>query len=245
MRKIYLLLTFLFSFYSEGISQNEGFEEAEKSPASFIEKDPLSKFQIGLNSQFIIDGMLDQSIRTPIEILFRRQDSHARSFRMRFSGIFQNSRRYELEYFNKTYESTLGLAIGYEWQQRISNRWNWYYGLEVEGRKFWLDELEEYDVVNQYTDETFHVIGINDQKTSRLSVLPLIGFKFRISSRLFVSSEFKLEAFTEKQDSRSGYDVKSVNASQQYHETSFEDFSTKGKNIHFQPYTGIFLNFIL
>lgn len=245
MRKVFILLTFFLTFYSEAISQERGFDEANKPQRELLEKELLSKYQMGINTQFVIDGVLNQSLRTPIEILIRRQDDDDRALRVRVSGIFQDSRRYELEYLNKTSQTNLGLAIGYEWQKGISKRWNWYYGFEVEGRRLWHDEMEEYDVVNQYTDENFHVIGINEEQTSRLSLLPLIGFKFQITSRLFVNTEFKLEAFTEQQDTRSGYDVKSINGPQQYHETSFEELSIKGKHINFQPFTGIFINFIL
>jgi hypothetical protein len=245
MRKVFLLLTFLLFIYSEAISQNTALEETDPPRRDFLEKELLNRYQIGINTQFVIDGIFSQSIRTPIEILVRRQGNADGAYRLRVSGILQNSRTYEFEYFSKTHQSEIGLAIGYEWQKMISKRWNWYYGFELEGRKLWHNEMEKYNVVNQYTEENFHVEGINNQSTDRLSFLPLVGFMFQITPSLFVSTEFKLEAFTENQQSRSGYDVRSINAAQEYSESVFEDSSVKGNHINFQPFTGIFINFKL
>ena len=118
-------------------------------------------------------------------------------------------------------------------------------GFDLETQRLQHKETEDYNMLYEYTNENFAVYTSDEQKTTRYSLLPLIGFGFQITPRLSVSTELRLEAFTEEGTYNGFYHVRSIDSTPEFEESSTQETTVNGKNINFQPYSGIFLNLLL
>lgn len=240
MKKTLLAGAFILLFFSMGMAQERG----DTHPT--ISEDPviLGRYQIGINSQFAIDGLLEQNIRTPVEILVRRQTGTG-AVRVRISGISNHSRTEDPDILNivATHQSTLGLALGYEWHRKLKRNWSWYYGLELEGSRIWDNSKAESLYQDQSTLEEYIREEITKRRTNSIGLLPFIGFKYRIIPRLYVSTEIKMLVYHKSLKNRRDTDYFRLDGSFQSNSYGRQDI--KNQSIIFQPYTGILINFIL
>lgn len=241
MRKTILTACFTFFYFIIAIAQ----QNADNSNAAAVATDNPGKYQIGINTQFAIDGLLDQSIRTPLEILIKRQIGTNNTIRARIIGNsnFSLSDSPIINASLTTNKITFGLALGYEWQRRLNRKWTLYYGLEFEGRGIWDYSSDKSIYFDPNTLISLERDVVSRQKNIRFSVLPLAGVRFRITKDLFLSTEFKAIIFDERIHYRS--DAYYTRIETGYSSSSYTHDSNKLKSINFQPFTGIFINLIL
>ncbi len=212
----------------------------------FITNDTLHRWQIGINTQFFTDGLYDDandifdSQLTPIEFMVRWQTANNQSLRFRFFGMVDN---FTNNSTNEIHKSMLGLALGYEWQLVLGNRWKLYYGFDIETKRLW-DNSKEVNKMFYWepTDETFIKTTFIERTTDRISLLPLLGVKFYISPHLFLSTEVKIESFYEKYRSKRYGTITELDGSPSISGVGHGRFTIENNGLTFKPYTGIYLN---
>src|SRR5688500_4724644 len=101
----------------------------ETQESSFLKHD------IGFNTNFII-GDLFQSSETPFSIMYKRYTSPTKAIRIGMDLNFgssdskgQNSSPTNMYYDSKSIY--VALVVGREWQNIISKRWMFYYGIDL------------------------------------------------------------------------------------------------------------------
>ncbi len=255
LKKKYALLMLIFltcKVSAQGIDDGETIKKQTGwhniSYDQFITNDTLHSWQAGINTQFFTGGLYDDangifdSQLTPIEFMLRKQTSLNQALRLRVFGMTDNFRREEGSTIIETSKSILGIAVGYEWQMLLGKRWKLYYGVEVQGKRMW-DNSTEFDknLYRASTGETFKRTVFRNRTTDRISLHPLIGIKFHITPRFFVSTEMKMAGFYEKFRSANYPTLTRLDGSL-LHRGSTTSFTIENKGILFQPYTGIFLN---
>jgi|GEM_PF-854031 len=242
MRKTCLTAIFILSCFAFVMAQ----EKTENRDTTSLAEDRPSRYQIGINSQFAIDGFLEQSIRTPIEVLIRRQTGTGGALRARILGISDHSTTEYIETLGRADvdRSTLGIALGYEWQRTLSRKWFWYYGLEIEGVRIWDNNTNKSIYFDEATLETLNMETVHKRITNRMGLLPLLGLKFQILPRLYLSTEAKILINNENYKyNRVTYFTRFDDGS--YQSSPFSNESVKKQSFNFQPYTGIFINLTL
>lgn len=213
----------------------------------FIVNDTLYKYQLGINTRFALEGLFNDSIRTPVELLIRKQVSPYGAIRLRLMGMTQNYKKDVplAPRLKETHITSIGLALGYEWQNLIARRWKWYYGAEVQGKLRWDNALEESEYYNANVDEVYDHRRVYKKRTNQVALLPFAGIRFHITPYLFVSTEMKIEAFFEQYKSRTDDSFTRKDGTQPNFGGGFSEFVIENNDISFRPYTGIFLNYIL
>ncbi len=235
MIKYFLTIIFLAGFSASALCQ-----QGNASPEEHRLFPDRNTYSLGINSQFAIDGFLDQSSFSPLEILLRKGTKNNQAFRARIKGMLWNNQRNEIEENLKTHRSQISLALGHEWHRPIGNRFGYYYGGEVEFG------VNNHNVTRNFIHNTsmgnLFVKIMDFEKTRRIAVLPIIGFTYSPLSGLFVSLEMRPEIFYEKLKFTSDSLVAPIETPNDSMPGSWGRHNITNWNLNFQPYSGIFIN---
>jgi hypothetical protein len=238
MIKYFLTIIFLAGFSASAICQ-----QGNASPEEHRLFPDRNTYSLGINSQFAIDGFLDQSSFSPLEILLRKGTKNNQAFRARIKGMLWNNQRNEIEEKLKTHRSQISLALGHEWHRPLGNRFGYYYGGEVEMG------VNNNNITRNFINNTsigdFFVKRTDFEKTRRIGVLPIAGFTYRPLSCLFVSFEMRLEIFSKETKSKSNSYEAPIENPNDFSSTGYGRADIKSWNFSFQPYSGIFINLII
>ncbi len=205
--------------------------------------DSLGKYELGINTYFAFDRWMDQSIRSPLEVMLRRKIKTNRMLRARVYGNLNKSKMVDAPITEMDQQAKYGLAIGHEWLKSIHRKWQWYYGLELEGsqdRRHFLYERKRWDEAThisywEKTDNYYHI--------DRVALSPLTGIRFSLSPRLLFSTEFRLVSSVGRQRITTEESTKALDEGARYQLRSSHGHTIKENGIRFQPFTGIFLNY--
>lgn len=237
--KIQLLtLAFMWCFAAATLAQRGTTDNPVSQP-----KHPSGKYSLGINTNIVIDGFLDPSFRSPVEIILRKQGGTNNAWRARVMGSMSSTEvgYNEVENEQEGRSSALGLALGYEWQRLIKNKWSWYYGFEIEGQRM----RSDYTYRTFYSDpDAPQELGweaVEKQKNDLFSLLPFAGLRFQITPKLFLSTEFRLVASTQRAKYTTDYHYLEIDGGTSTSETT----STRINALDFQPYSGIYISIIL
>lgn len=200
------------------------------------------KYELGINTNIVIDGFLDPSFRSPMEIMLRKRSGDG-AWRGRAMGSLSSTKigYNEVENEREGSSSAIGLALGYEWQRLIKNKWSWYYGFDIEGQRM----RSDYTYRSFYSDpDAPQEIGwetVQKQKNDLFSLLPFAGLRFQITPKLFLSTEFRLVASTQRATYTTDYHYLEIDGGTSTSETH----STRINALDFQPYSGIYISIAL
>ncbi|WP_375586498.1 hypothetical protein [Cyclobacterium xiamenense] len=214
---------------------------AQNDSSKWSQLDSTSRYELGLNTYFAFDQLMDQHQRTPLELMLRKKIHEQNRIRLRVFGMVSRYKKIEAEFTNIDGWSTIGLALGYEWIKPLARRWEGYYGLELEGsrehsRSFF--EQPDLDPETNYLENTDKY-----ERGIRFSLSPLAGLRFRLTSRLLLSTEFRLSGYMGEQQYTEHMAIRTNEEGSQNQIQSSEGYTVKLNGLRFQPYTGIFLNY--
>ncbi|WP_209330831.1 hypothetical protein [Lunatimonas salinarum] len=205
--------------------------------------DTLGNYELGINTYFAFDGWMDQSGRSPLEVMLKRKIKANRMLRVRVYGNLNRSNMVAGTILEMSQHAKYGLAIGHEWLKSIHRKWQWYYGLELGGSRDRRHILYERPRWNEATDITYLEKTDNYHHMDRLALSPLAGIRFSISPRLLFSTEFRLAGSIGRQRITTEESTKMLDEGARYQLQSTAGHTISENGIRFQPYTGIFLNY--
>jgi hypothetical protein len=237
-----ILISFLFYLLTCFV----GFSQTNARPIpSQVDSIPASRFELGVNTFFAIDRLFDHSVRAPMELLIRkRMKRQNQMLRLRAFGDLQRLKYVEFTSSDESQDFLYGLALGYEWIKPINERWEGYYGLDLEGsqkRSFDTNTRDGYDP--EADPITFREKTHSYQHTDRIALSPLLGIRFFLSKKLLLSTEFRLANYMEWTKTGEEYSTKPMEGNGDYQIQTRSEEKVKEKGIRFRPYTGIFLNY--
>ncbi|MFC4871992.1 hypothetical protein [Negadavirga shengliensis] len=243
MKKTYPLLLaryFLSIIFLTGFSASALCQQGKTSPGEHRIFPDRNTYSLGINTQFAIDGLLDQSTFTPMEILWRKGTKNNQALRARLKGMLTNTDRNDEQERRKIHQSHLALALGYEWHRPLGNRFGYYYGGELEMG------VNNDNVTRHFINNTsigdFFVKRTDFEKTRRIGVLPIAGFTYNPLSGVFVSLEMRLEIFYEKLKFTSDSFIAPIETPNDSMPGSWGRYNITSWKLNFQPYSGIFIN---
>lgn len=244
MKKELSLLVILFSF-SFAL-------KAQSLDTAFF--DPLSyRNHIGFNTQIITDHIFDPEVRTPFELMYKRQLKDMRAWRVQLKGRY--NRRFEQYDTRAAYQikettttSQVGVSIGFEWQYILSKRWFWYWGADIGYNLDQVIKNVENDEGVIYTDKMtgkeYFLYTTRKIPTHTLSGAPFIGFRFHVNKRLYVSAEMNMLLHYALQKNQFSTINKFLDGSERDGGTSgFAKF--RDHKMEFRPYSGFYIFFLL
>ena len=236
MIKYFLTIIFLAGFSASAICQ-----QGNASPEEHRLFPDRNTYSLGINSQFAIDGFLDQSSFSPLEILLRKGTKNNQAFRARIKGVVWNNQRNEIEEKLKTHRSQISLALGHEWHRPLGNRFGYYYGGEVEMGVNNNNFTRNYINFDTPIGDLL-VRRLDFEKTHRIGLLPILGFTYSPLTYMFVSLEMRPEIFYEMIKITSNTFNAPIDTPNHYTTGSWGRADIKNWKFDFQPYSGIFIN---
>ncbi|MFC4871991.1 hypothetical protein [Negadavirga shengliensis] len=234
MIRYFLTIVFLVGFSASALCQ-----QGKASPGEHRLFPDRNTYSLGINTQFAIDGLLDQSTFTPVEILWRKGMKSNQAFRTRIKGMLANTDRNDEQERRKTHQSQLALALGYEWHRPLGNRFGYYYGMELEMGVQYQDSVRNYI---DFEIGEFHTKRKESTKTNHFIILPFVGFTYQLSPKLYISSEFKLEINYHTIEKYSEFSYALFENPDDYVIGSYGKFDVHIFKLNMRPYTGVYIN---
>nr|MBI1230379.1 hypothetical protein [Cytophagales bacterium] len=200
-----------------------------------------SGYSVGINTQFMLDGLFDQNTITPLELMVRKRTKGGQAIRGRIRGMSRYNELKRLDEIVQTISVQLSVALGYEWGAAINNKFGYYYGLDFESG--WKNEKIIRDFVSpSSTWGEVLVETTNLSKPHTIGILPLIGFSYSPFSKLSISFETHFENVFIKEKMKSTSIFAPVGDPNNIMEGSWGGYTQKTSKFNFQPYSGIFVN---
>ncbi|NDK57162.1 hypothetical protein [Pontibacter fetidus] len=171
------------------------------------------RHHIGVNTQIAFDYFLKPDNRTPLQILYKYQVRKNTALRLAITSRFSHqsfidpTREYyagEFKDFNNDSTSTsyeLALGLGYEWQQNLTPKWQFYIGADAEP---YLDKRKvtttNYETLvksvspnNSEPFPTTHITHVEHNYTTKgFRFRPFLGVRHQLGKRIYASAETAL-----------------------------------------------------
>lgn len=173
------------------------------------------RHHIGVNTQIAFDYFLKPDYRTPLQIIykyqFRKNNALRIAVKARFSrqSFIDPTREFyagEFKDFNNDSTSSsyeLALALGYEWQQNVTPKWQFFIGVDAEpylgNRKVTTTNYEtlvkSVSPSNSEPFPTTHITSVeHNYNTKGLRFRPFLGVRHQLGKRIYASAETALIA---------------------------------------------------
>jgi hypothetical protein len=101
--------------------------------------DGRAKHTLGISGTFNPRFVLERSPGLPVDIIYRRFNTQNQAFRARIGGVYRKVSEESGVFYDREWNSSLGMGLGYEWHHTINNRFSWFYGAELGLTYYWLD----------------------------------------------------------------------------------------------------------
>lgn len=245
---LYLALGFFQSLYAQ----------TDSTEMSAVH--PPKSYRLGLNTQFGLDAAFSESNSGPLELMLRRQNGAKSAWRAR---VLIDIYTWEQQDFVETPPFVdinnrigWGLALGKEWHIPLRKKWYGYFGLDIEGRRetvrthddnYYIDDIEDAEYVSVRRD-------MEVTQSFRAGILPFLGAAFKISERLSLSTEVRLNVSHSWASTKKSYAVRPFRVAGKDELLDplppFPPGTSVGTDIYvrefaflFRPYTGVFINY--
>jgi hypothetical protein len=178
---------------------------------------------LGFNAVFIFQGLF-QSQQAPFSIMYKKYTTDRKAIRMGIDLSFNSYKNSgDANSYQDNSSGEISLTIGVERQQSLGGNWMWYYGI---------DGVPTYSFYNyeSYANE----VKTGSIKTSSIGfgVKPLLGIRFNITPRLYVSAEASAAlSYASSKNVQKNYNP----------EQTVRDLTTNIISFDFNPASGIFL----
>ncbi|MEB2783798.1 hypothetical protein [Algoriphagus persicinus] len=143
------------------------------------------KHLVGINGSLTHQFLFDRPKGLPLEVVYRKFNSKNQALRFRLEGSYSKLIDDDGIYYEKKWDSSFGGAMGYEWHKPVSQRWSWYYGGELAGTYYWLDD--DYARPTVFTGIPMIVYRYRTDRVVEKSVQGFFGFLFNLNSKIFLS----------------------------------------------------------
>jgi len=173
---IYFGCCFLFFSSSAALGQ--------ESNSNFLAE---QKHTLGISGTFNPGFVFERSPGLPVDIIYRRFNTQNQAFRARIGGVYSKVAEESGVFFDREWNSNLGLGLGYEWHHEINDRFTSFYGGEVGATYYWLDR----DQARPATIQGIPMIRKNftTNRTFELSFKGLVGVNYQLNSRFLLTLE--------------------------------------------------------
>ena len=176
--RIFLVIFFLFSTSVLGQKKSE---KQNLSPFTTGEKFHI----LGLNAILSPSFFFDRPETLPMELIYRRFNGNNQAFRVRLEGRYDKSLEENLPFFEEKWNSSVGAAAGYEWHQPISPRWSWYYGGELGGAYYWVDE--DFARPTLFAEIPMVFYRFREERITEKSIQGFFGVFFNLNSKVLLT----------------------------------------------------------
>lgn len=180
----------------------------------------------GFNTNFIFQGLF-QSQQAPFSIMYKKYSAENKAMRLGVDlSFFSNNNDVQGSAntsFTNSYNGDINLTVGFERQSVLGGRWMWYYGVDAVPVIAFSKSEAYSDSDTKTTTNSFSSLG--------LGVKPLIGIRFNINQRLYVSAEASAQLTYSK----------SWNRQVNHTSTTIRDATSDNINFDVNPASGVFI----
>nr|MBI1230376.1 hypothetical protein [Cytophagales bacterium] len=194
---------FLSALIFMGLSMVSSFGQEQPRSEGPPDVTGSSGYSVGINTQFMLDGLFDQNTMTPLELMVRKRTKADQAMRARLGGMATHSNRINAEEQLESRQTNWNAAIGYEWHESLGKKFGFYYGVDVEA----VIGNEKKTLRRKTFDTPIGDLNsvLNDKiREQTYSIKPLVGVTYHLTRSLYASAELRLK-FAYRQNKRNNY----------------------------------------
>jgi hypothetical protein len=195
---------------------------------------------IGLNTQFAQDGFFNPNARTPLQMMYKRQNKKNNgAWRVGLGAYYrvEEATWTSLRDVGSTYYFNGNFSLGYEWQKPITKKWLIYYGVDAnlawQYKKF--DGERDFDIV--INGVLIKLNGFDENYTLTPAISPFLGGRFNLGNHFYIATEFSLQLHQAKNQQSIRFEGRGAGAKGDVNYSNY-GFSVK-------PYGGIYLFYLI
>jgi hypothetical protein len=205
-------------------------------------KTKIYRNHIGINTQFAQDQFFNPSARTPLQMMYKRQNKKNNgAWRVSLGVYYKTEDSLWISFYNpysKAINSNLkgSFALGYEWQKNIKQKLWLYYGADLQ--IIYQSKKLQFEDIRAVTSNTSYTSLLDEQYWLITSLKPLVGLRFHLSKQCYLAMESSLQLYFE--NNQRIITIKNKNNGVEFM-AGHEDISTTNYEVSFQAYSGIYL----
>ena len=158
------------------------------------------KNQLGIIASPSLHKLFENNRSLPVGLIYKRQVKENQAWRLTATGKFNHYNEPESHSGNLKHQSEFSnlfgeIALGYEWQQKLNNRFQFYYGADAGlGYQKYSDKSEFEEFYDTWQNEFIKISNNRQisQRTLTYFVKPLVGLQFKVSQKLYLATESSL-----------------------------------------------------
>ncbi|MBK0404847.1 hypothetical protein I5M27_17785 [Adhaeribacter sp. BT258] len=159
-----------------------------------------TKNHLGIIASPSLDKLFESNRSLPVGLIYKRQVKENQAWRLTTTGQYNQyseplNHSGDLMHRRDHSDFSGKVALGYEWQQKLNNRFQFYYGADA---GFGYQKNSENTEFEEYYDtwQNEYIIILNNRETSQRTLTyflkPLVGLQFKISQKLYLATETSL-----------------------------------------------------
>lgn len=176
MKKLMLSVFFMIGFSFLVFSQEENITPIEKH------------HQFGLNVGSLVKSLSNKNDVPSLQETFTYKYIKGNTALRTGLGLFIQ-KEIKDEFGDNLDRISLALRLGFEKQKHISNKWQYYYGLDIKAKGFIEDSFNFFD-------------GEDVDMLKSFSLSPLLGFQFRLTPHLLLQTEASIDFYYSESNNR-------------------------------------------
>lgn len=193
------------------------------------------RHHIGLNTQFAQDQFFNPNARTPLQIMYKRQNKGNSAWRVGM-GLYYN-------YSDSTYDANrftgqviwlkTGLSLGYEWQHQVLPKTIFFYGGDLASDIYYVKSQGRFTSSVILPGFSPDENGFDEYMHLDLMFKPFIGFRYHLSKRLYLAYEANVQI----RHHRYSNSLRTSNS----RTSTTRTFEFTNTQFAFQAYSGVYL----
>lgn len=191
--KAFLFIFFLL-FSSQVFSQAK-IDDKSLFPLVFENKTKI----LGINAILSPNFFFDRPETLPMELIYRRFNGNNQAIRVRLEGRYDKSLEENLPFLEEKWNSSLGGALGYEWHRSINQNWSWFFGAELVGTYYWLDQ--NYARPTEFSGISMILYLHETRRLFVISPNGFVGIFRQVAPKLFISFQQQIGISFERYNS--------------------------------------------
>jgi hypothetical protein len=210
------------------------YAQAQTTDSTKTKNDKIYRNHIGINTQFAQDQFFNPNARTPLQLMYKRQNKkNTGAWRIGIGAYYRvddSTTQWQGD-SHVIYNLKTNLSIGYEKQTKISNKWTFYYGMDLradlnykkyKGSKFG----------GALNGVLYYLNGFNEFITVEGSLNPFLGIRYQLLPKAYVAIETNLNLYYSYYENHRRYRGTGVT-------TRFDEYFNN-YGLQFKPYSGVY-----
>jgi hypothetical protein len=198
-------------------------------------KTKIYRNHIGINTQFAQDQFFNPNARTPLQLMYKRQNK-------KNTGAWRLGMEIYYNYSDSVWSANrfsggvhwlrTGLSVGYEWQKEVAPKFMLFYGADIQSQVYYVKSVGRF--TSSVNIPGFAPDEYGFEETTRLDFIlkSFVGIRYNFSKRFYIAYELNMQIRHHRySNTLRSYAPRTA---------TLRDFEFTNTQFALQPYSGVY-----